>query len=127
MDIGLHRDHSRSLSKYDHQFFMEVALLTAQKVGACIVRDGKIISTGYNHMPSGDENHTWARVGRITIFVCAKTDLKDATLYVTLFPSNRCAMEIIQAGDGDFILHQICVLYFDTYADAAWLTEVCVL
>uniref|UniRef100_A0A8C6WT46 dCMP deaminase n=1 Tax=Neogobius melanostomus TaxID=47308 RepID=A0A8C6WT46_9GOBI len=88
---------------------MEVALLTAQKVGACIVRDGKIISTGYNHMPSGDENHTWARVKHEQPYVCyavnnaiisAKTDLKDATLYVTLFPSNRCAMEIIQAGQG---------------------------
>ena len=44
----------------DDEFFMAVAFLTAERskdpltqVGACVVKDGKVIATGYNGMPWG--------------------------------------------------------------------------
>ena len=55
------------------QYFMGIALLSAERskdpntqVGACIVdADNKILSVGYNGMPSGckDDEMPWGRVG----------------------------------------------------------------
>lgn len=102
-------------------YFMGIALLSAQRskdsntqVGACIVNDAhKIISVGYNGMPTGcdDDDMPWEREGDFLDtkypFVChaelnailnCNTDLHGCTLYVTLFPCNECAKAIIQSG-----------------------------
>ena len=103
-------------------YFMGIAMLSAQRskdsntqVGACIVnQDKKIISVGYNGMPTGcdDDKMPWGRDGDFLNtkypFVChaelnailnnASVSLKDCILYVTLFPCNECAKAIIQSG-----------------------------
>lgn len=104
------------------EYFMGIALLSAQRskdpgtqVGACIVGgDNKILSVGYNGMPTGchDDCMPWDRVGSALetkyLFVCHAelnailnyegATLKGACLYTTLFPCNECAKAIIQSG-----------------------------
>ena len=120
------------------EYFMGIALLSAQRskdsntqVGACIVNsDNKIVSVGYNGMPTGcaDDDMPWEREAENELdtkypFVChaelnailnfrgGNTSLLGATLYVTLFPCNECAKAIIQTG----IRH--IVYESDKYAD----------
>lgn len=105
------------------EYFMGVALLSAQRskdagtqVGACIVnQDNKILSMGYNGMPTGcnDDDMPWGREGEDPLdnkylYVCHAElnailnndggSLKNTRLYATLFPCNECAKAIIQAG-----------------------------
>ena len=75
----------------------------------------KIVAVGYNGMPTGcnDDDMPWERTGSTSLdtkypFVCHAelnailnrntASLKNATLYVTLFPCNECAKAIIQSG-----------------------------
>lgn len=85
-----------------------------KKVGALIVKDGQIISDGYNGMPSGmvntcevkDENGELKTKWEVlhaesnAILKCAKhgNATEDATLYVTLSPCKNCSLLIIQSG-----------------------------
>lgn len=102
------------------EYFMGIAMLSAMRskdpnsqVGACIVRDNKILSLGYNGMPIGcdDDIMPWGREGDDLdtkyMYVChselnailnAGKDLHGSTIYVTLFPCNECAKAIIQSG-----------------------------
>ena len=103
------------------EYFMCLALLSAQRskdpntqVGCCIVDDDNhIVSTGYNGFPNGvsDDEYPWDREGEPLdtkyLYVChaelnailnATQNLKNTTLYVTLFPCNECAKAIIQKG-----------------------------
>lgn len=102
---------------------MGIALLSAQRskdsntqVGACIVNhENKILSLGYNGMPTGcdDDVMPWEREAESPIdtkymYVChaelnailnrSSGSLENAKLYVTLFPCNECAKAIIQSG-----------------------------
>ena len=101
---------------------MGLAILSAERskdpntqVGACIVNnDKRIVSVGYNGAPNGlndDTDMKWDREGDMIdtkyAYVChselnailnSKTNLKDCTLYVTLFPCNECAKAIVQTG-----------------------------
>lgn len=104
------------------EFFMGVAKLSAKRsrdpntqVGACIVKDNKIISTGYNGMPRTCDDNDLPLTRDSTMWLENKypyivhaelnailnaptTNLKDCTIYVTLFPCNECAKAILQAG-----------------------------
>lgn len=105
------------------EYFMGIAVLSAQRskdsstqVGACIVNnEKKIVAVGYNGMPTGcnDDEMPWGREAECSLdtkypFVCHAelnailnrntASLKDATIYVTLFPCNECAKAIIQSG-----------------------------
>ncbi len=105
------------------EYFMGIALLSAQRskdsntqVGACIVNhENKILSLGYNGMPTGcdDDAMPWEReadspVDTKYMYVChaelnailnrSSGTLEGAKLYVTLFPCNECAKAIIQSG-----------------------------
>ncbi len=117
------------------EYFMGVALLSAQRskdpstqVGACIAnRDHKILSVGYNGMPTGchDDVMAWEREGTPLdtkyLYVCHAElnailnndggSLKGTTIYVTLFPCNECAKAIIQSG-----IREV-VYWYDKYAD----------
>lgn len=117
------------------EYFMGIAILSAQRskdsstqVGSCIVNnDNKILSVGYNGMPSGchDDDMPWQRDGDPLdtkyMYVCHAElnailnndggSLKGARIYTTLFPCNECAKAIIQSGIRE-------VIYFsDKYAD----------
>ncbi len=116
------------------EYFMGVALLAANRskdpstqVGACIVDDTNvIISTGYNGFPVGcdDDEFPWDREGSETkypyvvhaelnaILNSGGRNLKNARIYVALFPCNECAKAIIQSGIKEIIY--LCDKYADT-------------
>lgn len=117
------------------EYFMGIALLSAQRskdpstqVGACIVnRDHKVVSIGYNGMPIGidDRKVPWGHGEGLEskyLYVCHAelnailnsplNNLKDTTVYVTLFPCNECAKAIVQTGIREVIYLE------DKYADS---------
>lgn len=80
-----------------------------RKVGALIVKDGSIISDGYNGTPSGFENECecdgktkpyvlHAEANAITKLAKDTRSSVGATLYITMSPCIECAKLIIQAG-----------------------------
>ena len=117
------------------EYFMGIALLSAGRskdsntqVGACIVSDeNKILSVGYNGMHTGcsDDDMPWEREGAFLDtkypYVChaelnailnrSSGSLKNARIYVSLFPCNECAKAIIQTGIKEV------VYWDDKYAD----------
>ena len=80
------------------------------KVGAILVKDNRIISTGYNGKPSGwnDEACTGdcngcketihAEINAIIFAAKNGMSTKDCVLYVTHSPCEHCCLSIIQAG-----------------------------
>lgn len=77
------------------------------KVGAVIIKDKKIVATGYNGTPSGtcndcEENGvtkpTVIHAELNAILNATTEDLKGTMLYVTLSPCKLCAAAIIQKG-----------------------------
>ena len=128
------------------EYFMGIAMLSAQRskdnstqVGACIVNDQhKIVSVGYNGMPTGcdDDDMPWERSADSPLdtkypFVCHAElnailnssfgSLSGCTLYVTLFPCNECAKAIIQSG-----IKRV-VYYSNKYADTDGVKASCIL
>lgn len=95
----------------DHEHWMRMALTEAQKgyprpnprVGAAIVRDGKLLSLGY-HERSG-----LAHAEVMAIANANNANLHGATLYCTLEPCNHqgktgpCTQAIIEAGIGHVV------------------------
>jgi dCMP deaminase len=110
------------------EYFMEITHLVAKRstclrriVGAVLVRDKKILTTGYNGAPSGlehclglgcirselnipsSEKHELCRgihAEQNVIIQAAYhgVSINGATLYVTTFPCSICAKMIINAG-----------------------------
>ena len=90
----------------------------SKQVGAVIVKNGRILSTGYNGTPSGytnccdhwngeytSEHHEWSKTYEIhaemnAIIWAAREgiSIKDATIYVTLEPCSDCSKNIIASG-----------------------------
>lgn len=117
--------------------FMELAVNLAKRshcikrhVGAVLTKDTRIISIGYNGPPSGTHNcdKEWPEVGcprdskgscslalhaeqnAILYAVKNKTDVKGATLYVTLSPCIACARII-------YTMKIEKVIYLKSYAE----------
>lgn len=123
------------------EYFMGVADLAGMRskdpntqVGSCIVsREHKILSIGYNGMPSGcdDDQFPWDRDGAVlmtkypyvthselnAILNYRGGSLENSTLYVSLFPCNECAKAIIQSGIKELIY--LSDKYHDTHASIA--------
>ena len=107
--------------------FLKMAALIAQhstcartKVGAVLIRDRRVISTGYNGVPTGFLPHcedlfgrdadggahrAWSRAHELhaetnALLWAAKSSAptEGTTLYVTLPPCRDCAKSIIAAG-----------------------------
>jgi dCMP deaminase len=80
------------------------------KVGAIIVKDGNILSMGYNGMPSGMSNNCkdehgvtnkeviHAEANAICKLAQSTSSSKGATLYCTYSPCIECAKLILQSG-----------------------------
>ncbi|MDH4471459.1 MAG: dCMP deaminase family protein [Fluviicola sp.] len=118
------------LKRYD-KAYLRMATTWAQlshccrkKVGALIVRDGMIISDGYNGTPAGFDNSCenddgdthWyvlhAEANAILKVARSTNDCRNATLYLTLSPCKDCSKLVLQAG--------ICrVVYSNEYKDTA--------
>lgn len=98
------------------EYFISIAEQTAKlshatraKVGCIIVKDNRIISIGYNGMPSGWDNVCevdgktkpevlHAEANAITKLAQSNESSKDATLFCTHMPCIECAKLIHQSG-----------------------------
>ena len=98
------------------QAFMDVAERFAQlshaeraKVGAIIVKEGRIISIGYNGMPEGMDNVCevdgvtkaeviHAEANAFAKLVKSNESGAGADMFVTHFPCIHCAKQIVQSG-----------------------------
>lgn len=105
--------------------FMAIAEVAKQRskdpvtqVGACVVTsDNRILTIGYNGAPNGynDDEFPWDKTSeneleRKHLFVVhaernailnfrgSFREFSGSTIYITLFPCNECAKEIVQAG-----------------------------
>ncbi len=88
----------------------ELSHCQRKKVGALIVRDGRIISDGYNGTPAGFDNccenengdTQWyvlhAEANAILKVARSTNDCSGATLYLTLSPCKDCSKLVLQAG-----------------------------
>lgn len=107
-------------------YFIDLARMTATRskdpssqVGAIIVRDKNILSTGYNGFPRGVNDNVqerWGRPAKYTWIVHGEenailnasrngTAVDGATLYVTPFaPCVSCAKAIIQSGIREVVI-----------------------
>lgn len=97
---------------------------TRKKVGSLIVKNGMIISDGYNGTPSGFPNDCedphgitqWyvlhAEANALLKISKSTNSSKDATLYITLSPCKECSKLILQAGITR-------VVYRDGYKDTS--------
>ena len=95
-----------------------------KKVGAIIVKEGMIISDGYNGTPSGfcndcednaGETHWYvlhAEANAILKVAKSANNAKDSTLYLTHSPCRECSKLILQAG----IMR---LVFLDKYKDTA--------
>lgn len=108
------------------QEWSKLSHCSRKKVGALIVRDGMIISDGYNGTPSGfdncceDENGdtNWyvlhAEANAILKIARSNNSANGATLYITLSPCKECSKLVLQAGIKR-------VVYINHYKDDAGL------
>lgn len=97
---------------------------TRKKVGAIIVKNGMIISDGYNGTPSGFDNccedeegaTLWyvlhAEANAISKVARSTNNAQDSTLYLTLSPCKDCSKMILQVGIKR-------VVYAELYKDGA--------
>lgn len=133
-------------------YFMQIAHLVATRatcprrsVGALIVREKRILTTGYNgaprglpHCPEGGDTHDWPigclRAGHCIRSLHAEQNAllqaammgiacEGGTMYVTCQPCNTCAKMIINAGivrviyEGDYPDEFSKVLFRDARMD----------
>ncbi len=97
-----------------------------KQVGALIVKNGMIISDGYNGTPSGFENvcedehgkTKWyvlhAEANAITKVARSTQNADGSTLYVTVSPCRECSKLIFQSGIKR-------VVYYEQYKDTSGL------
>jgi dCMP deaminase len=88
----------------------ELSHCERKKVGALIVKNGRIISDGYNGTPAGFDNCCENENGETNWFVLhaeanailkvarSTNDCSDSTLYLTLSPCKDCAKLVLQSG-----------------------------
>lgn len=109
-------DDPQKQERYDRAYLrmaMEWANLSRcnrKQVGALLVKDGMIISDGYNGTPSGFENNCedekgdthWyvlhAEANAIMKVAKSNNSARHSTLYITLSPCRECSKLILQAG-----------------------------
>lgn len=114
------------------KMYMDIAHIVSQlsrcnrkKVGAIIVKDGNIVSFGYNGTPTGfcnecEENDvTKDEVihAEMNAILKAGTKTQGATMYVTMSPCIKCAKIIKQSG-------LKCVVYDELYRDTQALQKL---
>ncbi len=104
------------------QTWGELSHCERKKVGALIVRDGRIISDGFNGTPAGypncceddrGETHWYvlhAEANAILKVARSTNDCSGATLYITLSPCRDCSKLVLQAGI-------VRVVYLNEYKD----------
>jgi len=108
------------------ELFMRMVYLTAtkskdpsSKIGAVIVKDNRVISTGYNGFPIGVSDSQERYTNRETkykfvvhaehnsILTAARFGISTAgsTLYTNGLPCNNCMKSVIQSGIAEIVIH----------------------
>lgn len=92
------------------KIWAENSYCVRRQVGALLVKDGSIISDGFNGTPSGFENICEDEEGKTKAYVMhaeanaitkvakSSNNSNGATIYITTSPCIECAKLIIQAG-----------------------------
>jgi len=121
-------------ARYD-DLYMDIAKRVSQmsydtdtQVGAVLVKDGNIISMGWNGTPSGFDNeckHSHTGVTLPTVIhaeanaICklARTGGNGlgSTLYTTLAPCMECTKLILQSGVSEVVINQADDRYMEAY------------
>jgi len=121
-------------ARYD-DLYMDIAKRVSEmsydidtRVGAILVKDGNIISMGWNGTPSGFPNdckHSHTGVTLPTVIhaeanaICklARTggNGSDAVLYTTLAPCMECTKLILQSGISEVVIEQADDRYMEAY------------
>jgi len=107
---------SAKSARYDKAYlrmattWAELSHCERKRVGAIIVRNGMIISDGYNGTPAGFDNCCENELGETHWYVLhaeanailkvahSTNNCQDATLYLTLSPCKDCSKLVLQAG-----------------------------
>lgn len=130
-DTLIHPD-PRKQERYDRAYmrmaaeWAKLSHCTRKQVGALIVKEGMIISDGYNGTPTGFPNDCedeqgitlWyvlhAEANAIMKVARSTNNAREATLYLTHSPCKECSKLILQAGIKRLV-------YMDAYKDASGL------
>lgn len=109
-------DDAQKQLRYDRAYlrmaheWSRLSHCTRKKVGAIIVKNGMIISDGYNGTPSGFDNDCedeegatlWyvlhAEANAISKVARSTNNAQDSTLYLTLSPCKDCSKMVLQVG-----------------------------
>ena len=120
--------------RYDH-LYMDIARRVSEmshdtdtKVGAVVVKDGNIISMGWNGTPAGFPNHCkdtatgrtlpiviHAEANALCKLAKSSTNGEGATLYTTLSPCTECTKLILQSGISEVVIEQADDRYMEAY------------
>lgn len=110
---------------------------SSTQVGACIVKDKRVVAIGYNGFPSGVEEteKRWTRPLKYQYVVHAEANaiaqsarfgvpLDGATIYLTLHPCIGCAKLIAQSGIKEVVYDNThsCEM-FKTDTDEQWIAH----
>lgn len=119
-----HKENTDAFNKWRQRFYNLAKHIatwskdSSTQVGAVIISpDKRIITTGYNGMPSRvndnvqkrwkrPEKYFWVEhAERNAIYQAAKygISIKGCTMYITMFPCSDCARAIIQSGIKDIV------------------------
>lgn len=115
--------------KWDKRF-MDMADLVStwskdpdNKVGAVLVKDRKVLSTGYNGLPANVErctHHTKvAKTVHAEVNCIIQAPSPGQVIYITRFPCSQCAALIVQTG----IFRVVCR---DMEPESSWYTSMIV-
>lgn len=137
--VLLNMSFGRKRPSWD-EYFMEIAKVAAsrgncikRRVAAVIVKDNRVVATGYNGTPRGIKNcdeggcercAKWDESGKgLEECICAHAEenaiaqaayhgvsIKDATLYTTYSPCLRCTKLIINAGIKEVVYNKEYVI-----------------
>jgi len=125
-------------------YFMNLAYSVAErstcprrKVGAVIVRNKRIVATGYNGAPAGlphcttdgcylDNGHCIRAIHAEVnaLLECAPMERENATLYVTDYPCQNCAKLIINSGIRRVVYDHEYAVDVDWFKLAPWIEVV---
>jgi dCMP deaminase len=121
-------------AKYDN-LYMDIAKRVSEmsydqdtQVGAIIVKDGNIISMGWNGTPSGFPNECKHPNTGVTLPYVIHAEANaicklsrdggnglDATLYCTLAPCMECTKLILQSGIREVVINKADERYMESY------------
>lgn len=118
--------------KWDHRF-LDLAELVGSwskdpstRVGACLVQDRRVISTGFNGYPKGvsdnypNRDHKIARTihAEANALHFAPWDVDGCSIYITHPPCSHCAAHLIQRGIDTVVFNEPDDYFMSRWAES---------